>query len=142
MCKGQRALWTAYGMILVLAVLTSAVLAGCSGASNGIQLGADDNGTRVKMKKGQTLVVSLESNPTTGYSWQMVPSDDGVLVQVGEAKFEESPRGRDMVGVGGVETLRFQAKETGQTTLELAYRRPWETSEKPIETFSIQVTVE
>ena len=142
MCKEKRVLRTMYGAILVLAVLASAVLVGCSGASNSIQLGADDNGTRVTMKKGQTLVVTLESNPTTGYSWQVVPSDDGVLAQVGEAEFEESPHDKDLVGVGGVEMLRFQAKKAGQTTLELAYRRPWETSEKPIETFTVQVTVE
>ncbi len=141
MCKGQRALWTAYGAILALAVLTSAFLVGCRSAADGIQLGADDNGTQIALKKGQTVVITLESNPTTGYSWQMAPSDDGVLVQAGEAEFEENPRGKDMVGVGGAETLRFEAKESGQTTLELVYRRPWEKDEKPIETFSVQVTV-
>ena len=60
----------------------------------------------------------------------------------GEAEFNENPRSKGMVGAGGTETLRFEAKKTGQTVLELVYRRPWEQGEKPIETFTVQITVE
>jgi inhibitor of cysteine peptidase len=142
MWKKESALQAVSGVILVLAVLMSTILTGCSSAGDGMQLDGDDNGTQVALAKGQTVAITLASNPTTGYSWQVVPSDDGVLVQVGEAEFEENPRSKGLVGAGGAETLRFEAKRPGQTTLELAYRRPWEKNEKPIETFSVQVTVE
>ena len=142
MYKVGRLSQAVYAAILVLATLTSVGLAGCRGNTSDIQLGADDSGTQITLKKGQTVAITLESNPTTGYSWQAVLQDDGVLVQVGEAEFEENRRGKDVVGAGGVETLRFEAEKSGQTTLELAYRRPWEGDVKPVETFSVQVTVE
>jgi inhibitor of cysteine peptidase len=130
-----------YGTILVLTLLIGAVVAGCGSTSSNVLLGADDNGSKITLTRGQIVAITLESNPTTGFGWQVIPSSDKVLVQLGEAEFKESPRSRDMVGVGGVETLRFEAKNAGQTTLELAYRRPWEKDAKPVETFSVQITV-
>jgi inhibitor of cysteine peptidase len=140
MCKTRKAVWRCWTVALVLASIVLA--AGCGKATDAVELDAGDNGAQVTVEKGQTLVVTLDSNPTTGYSWAMVPTDDGILEQVGEAEFSENPRSKGKVGAGGTETLRFEAKKTGQTRLELVYRRPWEQGEKPLETFAVQVTVE
>ena len=142
MLKHERAPWNTCWVIFALSVLISTILTGCGSTGDDILLDADDNGRQIALKKGQTIAISLASNPTTGYSWQVVPLDGGVLAQVGEAKFDEKARDKDVVGAGGTETLRFEAKKPGQAMIELAYRRPWEKSEKPIETFSVQVTVE
>jgi inhibitor of cysteine peptidase len=133
--------------LALLALLAGAILAGasmltgCSGASGGIAIGADDDGGKVELALGQELVITLTSNPSTGYRWERVPSEDGVLVQVGEAEFSQRAKEKALVGAGGVETLRFEAKEAGQTTLELVYHRSWEKDADPERTFRVQVTV-
>ncbi len=118
-----------------LLVLASA-LSSCS--SRNIEIGPEDNGSILTIRKGQTLVISLESNPTTGYSWQPV-FDAQHLEQVGEAEFDP---GSDLVGAGGVETFRFKALEPGTTTLTLNYLRPWEADAPPEEVFELAITVE
>ena len=64
--------------------------------------------------------------------------DEGVLRQVGEVEFEPEDTGD--VGVGSVQILRFEAVNSGKTSLDLVYHRSWE-DEEPQETFSIQVVV-
>ncbi|MFN2156249.1 MAG: protease inhibitor I42 family protein [Anaerolineae bacterium] len=107
----------------------------------GVVLGADDDGTAIELNAGQMLMVTLESNPTTGYSWEVSEVDRSVLSQVGEAEFQEAPKeDEQMVGVGGTETFRF-ASAPGSTTLTLVYHRSWETNVEPVDTFTVEVTV-
>jgi inhibitor of cysteine peptidase len=44
-----------------------------------------------------------------------------------------------MLGAPGIQTLRFQAAQVGQTRLRLVYRRPWEEDVPPAEEFSLSV---
>ena len=37
------------------------------------------NDSQIWLKKGQTLVVTLESNPSTGYSWELIEHLEPVL---------------------------------------------------------------
>jgi inhibitor of cysteine peptidase len=104
-------------------------------------LDAKDDGTGIELDAGQMLVVTLESNPTTGYRWEVSEVDRSVLTQVGEAEFQEAPKeDEQMVGVGGTETFRF-ASAPGSTTLTLVYHRSWEKDVEPADTFSVEVTV-
>jgi inhibitor of cysteine peptidase len=106
-----------------------------------VVLGAADNGSQVDLSSGQVLAITLESNPTTGYRWELSQVDEAVLSQVGEAEFRKAPtEGEQVVGAGGTETLRFAAA-TGETTLTLVYHRPWEEDVEPLETFTVQVVV-
>ncbi len=107
-----------------------------------VNVDEDDDGGQVVFKQGQVLVVTLESNPSTGYSWSVVENQDSILEQVGESEFVQ-PEQSDppMVGVGGWEVFRFKAVSTGQETLELIYRRSWETDVEPANTFTIEVVV-
>jgi len=125
--------------LLGLLLAVSAMAAGCAPARE-VKLGADANGREIDLKKGQVLVVSLEGNPTTGYTWEVQePLDEQVLRQMGEAEFKAAS---DQLGAPGVLTFRFQAMGTGRTTLQLIYHRPWEEKgAKPLKTFSVQVVV-
>ena len=111
------------------------------GSEETVALDAEDNGNQVELSAGQVLEVTLESNPTTGYSWEVTEVDEAVLTQVGESEFQEAPKeGEEMVGVGGTETFRFSSA-AGKTTLTLVYHRPWEKDVDPLETFSVDVMV-
>ncbi|MBN1267207.1 MAG: protease inhibitor I42 family protein [Anaerolineales bacterium] len=121
---------------LLCLVALSAVLYGCSASK--IQVGPADNGAAVKLKQGQSLIITLASSPTTGYSWQPV-LDPVFLAQTGEAKFEAES---SLIGAGGAETFEFEALEPGTTTLTLNYMRPWEEDVEPEEIFQITVVIE
>jgi inhibitor of cysteine peptidase len=87
------------------------------------------------------VTVTLESNPTTGYSWQVMEIDNAILVQEGDPEYKQASGTSGLVGAGGTETFRFKAVGTGETTLSLGYARPWE-SVPPIQSFTIQVSVQ
>jgi len=124
-------------LLTLLAALT--VATGCSPQQQEVKASIDDNGREMQLKKGQTLVVTLEGNPTTGYSWEVVePLNEQVLRQAGEPEFQQES---DLVGAGGVQILRFEAVNAGKMTLKLIYHRPWERDVEPLETYSIQVVV-
>ncbi len=102
-----------------------------------VQLTAADSGSTVELKSGQVVSITLEANPTTGYTWEVVePLDEQVMRQVGEIEFK---RESDAIGAGGVQIIRFECVNAGQTALKLAYHRPWETDVEPLKTFFIQV---
>jgi inhibitor of cysteine peptidase len=130
-----------FNLVALLTLLVALTLAtGCSPQQQEVKVTIDDAGREMQLRKGQTLVVTLEGNPTTGYSWEVAePLDEQVLRQVGEAEFKTES---DLVGAGGVQILRFEAVNAGQTTLKLVYHRPWEKDVEPLETYSIQVVVQ
>lgn len=122
----------------VLVVVLMAGISGCS-AQTALALEGDDDGREITLQKGQILTIKLEGNPTTGYSWEIVESEGAILRQIGEPEFEAES---DLLGAPGTQTLRFEAVETGQMELKLVYQRPWETAVQPLETFTVQVTVQ
>ena len=128
-----------FSFVVLFTLLVALTLAtGCSPQQD-VQASIADDGHEKQLKKGQTLVVTLEGNPTTGYSWEVAePLDEQVLRQAGEPEFKQES---EALGAGGVQILRFEAVNAGQTTLKLAYRRSWEKDVEPLETYSIQVVV-
>jgi inhibitor of cysteine peptidase len=98
----------------------------------------DDGGKR-ELKAGQRVLVLLNGNPTTGYTWQVDSKvDSKVLRQIGEPGFHQDA---GLTGAGGIESVLFEAAGPGATTLSLSYARPWETGSSPEKTFTVHVTV-
>lgn len=93
----------------------------------------------VALHVGDTLAVTLEGNPTTGYNWEVASSDPALLRQVGEAQFTPDT---SALGSGGKVILQFEAASTGQTPLKLIYHRPFETGVAPLKTFELTLTIE
>ena len=126
-------------VVIMSFFMVMALFSGCS--TNGVQVTDADNGKQITVKPGDVMTVTLVSNPTTGYSWQVMEIDNTILIQVGEPEYEQSPGSEGLVGAGGTETFRFKVVGAGKTTLGLGYMRPWE-SLPPIETFSVTIRVE
>ncbi len=104
-----------------------------------VRLDAGDDGRQIELIEGQVLILSLEGNPSTGYTWQIGEEPTGILRQMGEIEFEPVS---NLLGASGIQTLRFEAVRAGQTTLRLIYHRPWEVDVEPARTFSLQVRAE
>ena len=91
----------------------------------------------VTVRAGRTFTISLEGNPTTGYRWEVVEYDEGLLKLTGEDYTSSS----DRIGAGGIQEFTFTASKPGTTEVKLVYRRPWEKDVEPLRTFTAHVRV-
>jgi predicted secreted protein len=103
-----------------------------------ITLSETDGGKTVELNKGDTLVITLVGNITTGYNWEMLPQDPAILRQVAGPQVTPDSKA---LGAPGKIALRFEAVKTGQASLELVYHRSWEKGVPPQKTFEVTVVV-
>ncbi len=129
---------------LILAIVTAAcaalLLSACQKPSAKVlQIGQADAGKTLQLQPGQQLVIVLEGNPTTGYTWETQPGlDESVLKQAGEPQFQPDT---SAVGSGGKITMTFTAGKPGEADLILLYHRPWEKNVDPLQTYEVKVVV-
>jgi len=108
-----------------------------------VKLEAGDNGKEFELKKDQKLVITLESTPTTGFTWEVAELDEDILHLVSKEYKQKSVESVEpMEGVGGAEIFRFEAVNAGKTILKLVYHRPWLEDVESAKTFSIRVVVD
>ncbi len=88
---------------------------------------------------GQTIVLTLESNATTGYSWQLADPIDTKVVELISDNYLAPQTG--LVGAGGVEEWTFKAIGKGKAKIKLEYVRPWEKDQAPVETQTFTLRV-
>ncbi len=77
----------------------------------------------------KSLVITLESNKTTGYEWQLAEPLDNNMLRFVSSKYATGDS--DLVGAGGKEEWTFMALKPGRTTVSLKYVRPWEKETPP-----------
>jgi len=111
-------------------LLILALAAAAWAADRPIHLAEADNGRTNSVNAGGEIEIVLKGNPTTGYSWGVASFSTNRLQQIGTVEYRQSEKfgGKEMVGVGGEFTFRFQAVGSGQGYIKLIYRRPWETT--------------
>ena len=126
--------------IAIVAVVAVLLLAAGCGSAGQVKVDDKSNGKQIDVQRNHTLAVTLESNPSTGYRWEVVEVDKAILEQMGDATFKYSGKTPIALGTGGWETFMFKAAKAGQTTLKMVYRRSWETV-APLTTYTLQVVV-
>jgi predicted secreted protein len=133
--------WTTALLIMVLLVSLGGLTSAASPAATSpaeIQVTERENGQAVDLS-GEVLVLNLESNPSTGYGWQVQGLDARILRQLDATEWVPDTPGK--LGGPGAEVLRFAATGRGRATLNLVYARPWETAAVPAKSFSLEVNV-
>ncbi len=121
---------------LALLALLAVLAGGCGdAATEWVTLDASDAGRTISLGRADHLEVRLPGNLTTGYSWEALGFDDGVLRLVDGPGYESD---RDLAGSDGTFTFEFQCAGPGTTVLELGYLRPWE-DEPPLRTWSVTI---
>ena len=94
----------------------------------------------VKMNSGQNLILTLPSNPSTGYRWAIQDSAGGVLHALSPEVYS-NPEDAGIVGSAGISTWRFQAFTAGTGRLRLTSQQPWAPEVLPVETFDCAISV-
>ncbi len=114
-----------------------------SGKVADLKLDASVEGTTQQMKKGEVMAITLESNPSTGYSWFATISDDLVVAQMGESEYNEPTQSATpVIGAPGTQTFYFEAVDSGVATITLEYKRGWEKDVAADKTITLTVEVE
>ncbi len=145
--------------VAAVAFAASMLLAACGGG------GGDDDGTSGELRTvsdpatpveasiGDVVEISLEANPTTGFSWELSgPPETAIVRFLGgdyESRGESTEVDEDaegdtpapVVGGGGVQRLRFQVVGAGATTVQLRYVQPWVDPPAPAATSSFTIRV-
>lgn len=98
-----------------------------------------DNATTIEVLRFRTIKLTLETNPTTGYGWQLISPNDRKVLRLYYSKYR--PSTTKLLGAGGNEEWKFRAMAAGTTTIKLIYLRVWERSTPPAKEFTITVRV-
>jgi inhibitor of cysteine peptidase len=148
-------------VVLALAVLLPLLIVGCAvvspattsvspsnagtpTVSMALALTADDFAAdahpirNVSFAAPDTLSVTLDANPTTGYEWSGNATISGPAVRQSSYGYIEPTS--TLVGAPGKSVWVFDAVEPGSATITLSYARPWE-SVPPTWTLTVNVTV-
>ena len=122
--------------LLIPVALATGLLGACGGAD--VTVDEDDSGDTVALEVGQTLEVSLEENPSTGFAWNVTePPDEAVIAPVEDDFDIYDPYSE---GAGGTRAMLFEAVAPGETDMLLEYYFQTE-SEDVDQTFALTVTV-
>lgn len=111
----SRSIFMAFLIVGLLFSLTSIIFA---------QENFSHNFKAMYVPQGKVITITLESNPTTGFSWQLVGISDKMILEF--VKKEYIPNNKKMIGAGGIEKWSFKTLKTGKAVISLVYRRPWE----------------
>ena len=107
--------------------------------SHAVSISDQDNGKDVDLTSGGTLIVRLESNRSTGYSWTV--AGDPAPLKLEKASYRKNTASSKVAGAPGVQVFQFTANTAGMAMLQLIYRRSWEYNVPPAKTFSVRVDV-
>ncbi len=125
--------------IFFLMALLSACASQAFAQSSSVHLTEKDAGKTVNLKPGDTLIIELEGNASTGYSWEAASQDLQTLKQTGDAVVKDADP--NLMGAPHMVVLTYTAQAAGQETLKLVYHRSWEKNTDPAKTFEISVVV-
>ena len=132
--RNGRLLLTA---VAILGLAAAALAIGCGGKQ--VSLGPKDNGTTVNAGKGDTIVLKLDENPTTGYRWTLSFSSG---LKVTSDKYKQQAGTQTMVGAGGTHTWYIDVTGSGPQTITGAYARSWEPASKAAGHFTVTLQVQ
>ena len=134
-------------VVLVTAVVL--LVAGCGGDGDSKSDGGSGGGggsstpkvyevgDSISVSNGDTFVIALDANPSTGYSWEAEANTNVEFVSSKQVQGSSKA-----IGAGGTQQLTFKAVKTGSSTLTLHYLRPFDPpGTAPAQTEDFPVTV-
>ena len=106
-----------------------------------VDLNDGDNGKNVKVAVGGTVVLTLKSNATTGFSWEKTDKVDRDILKLERNDYLENNHPAGMVGVGGRTVIVYRALKPGKAKIDLTYMQPWEPDSEYNTNYTITVEV-
>jgi predicted secreted protein len=131
----MKSKWLLIGLVTTVLLATIA----CSSPAKQISVDESSSGKQVELAVNGSLTVTLESNVTTGYSWELKQIGDTSVLEKTDNKYEAPTSG--LSGAGGKEVWNFKTLKAGTTTLNMEYSQPWAGGQKGVKSFTLTVEV-
>jgi len=117
--------------------------------SDKVQLTDSDNGKAVQLALGGQVIVTLESNPSTGFSWSVASLAGPELELAGEPRYEPPASTTPLAGAAGAQVFTFRITGTGMppagtpavVQVAIDYKRSFEPNTPPDRTFHFTVEI-
>jgi predicted secreted protein len=110
-----------------------------AGAAAGPVVTLAQHDRTIRLARGETLTLRLESNGTTGYQWEIasLPSNLRRISDSYDASTQK--RVSAVAGAGGNQVFVLKGAAAGRGTLRLVYRQPWNRKDPPDRSFRLVV---
>jgi inhibitor of cysteine peptidase len=139
--KSKTALFVTTFTVMIILMTGSPGL--CAGEKQTV---SKDNATYTDPEKtiqcnvGGAFSIVLDSNPSTGYQWQLAQSPNREFLKLINSTYRAPIT--ELVGAGGKEIWSFKALSVGQRTIVLEYVRPWEKNKEPVKSVTFTVNIQ
>ncbi|MCM8790478.1 MAG: protease inhibitor I42 family protein [Candidatus Omnitrophica bacterium] len=104
-----------------------------------VEIKDTDNGKTFEILRFRIIRITLLSNATTGYSWQVISPTDTKILRKYYSVY--NPAAAGLVGAPGQQIFTFRAIAPGTAVIKLVYLRPWEGLQKDSKPFSVTIHV-
>ncbi len=114
-----------------IAVLLGLAIASCgSNDEGGVRVLTDDeSGSEIELEAGEQFEIHLESNPSTGFTWELSAMTTPDLVDLDDKSYVGPDS--DLIGAPGTEVFLFTAGDEAGGILRLEYIRSFEDASIP-----------
>jgi inhibitor of cysteine peptidase len=127
---------------LILAMIPMSVCATPHVMDNHKTITEADNGNTIYVKEGQTFILKLNENPSTGYSWELSLSKGlGLLSDKYYSPESSKNSGKLVIGASGYHSWEIKAVDKGSQQINGIYKRSWEPETGEEQTFKLNVVV-
>lgn len=123
-----------YRYILII-VLTAACCTALATAAV-VPLSEKDDGKSITARIGDTFLLKLPENPSTGYTWQ-ISVTPGLIV----TRNQLFPSTIRRIGAPGMREWQIRVTGSGDQTVSAVYMRPWETAENSAQEFTLFIKI-
>jgi inhibitor of cysteine peptidase len=106
-----------------------------------VEVTAQDDGKTIRTTVGNLVRITLESNPSTGYNWELRDFEFGTAV-FNSSDLVARKDGNVLFGTPGDTVITLQAVQPGEQDITLVYRRPWEPPDQVAATFRFRLAVD
>jgi inhibitor of cysteine peptidase len=100
-----------------------------------IKLTRKDNGKKVQAQVGESVVIELPENPTTGYLWTLDVNEVAGIAYLSDSRYTAA--NESSIGGGGTRNFIVNVKSSGIATINIKLRRPWEPESTAIDRFNV-----
>lgn len=92
--------------------------------------------TAFAAERKMDAVITLYSNPSTGYSWSYTTNNDGMISEISHSYSSSNP---ELLGSDGGEEWHFQGLKEGNVSITFTYSRHWDGSDAKTKTFTYYI---
>jgi inhibitor of cysteine peptidase len=87
------------------------------------QIGQEKIDADYTIPVGESVIIELESNPSTGYKWELAGKSYDKIVSLENREYKSENNNQNMVGAGGIDFWTFKGEKQGEVILLLKYQK-------------------